>query len=533
MIVGIVLIWSAVASAARHRFSSVLSWQDPKRRRRCALPAHSKLISGKLSFRLSRLLIVLMVLPAALQTVHVLGSHPASTSANPQKAAIAAISAVSPSATPTPGASPSPTTAPVLLTEEDSFRAVAVDSVSFVRDPFPLLTDHNFSSDRRTRVMVFATNLNLATGEDMSVVTAQAEDQFQHIFPLTVEYVGRVSNVSEITQVNLRPPDDLAGGGDVWVNVSLRGVASNQVLISIKPQDINPTPAPRSGHALVYDAGRRAVLLLNGDHNAPAHQGEVWSWTGQRWLLIDTNGPAPRTLAAVAYDTGRRMLVMQGGLGTGTTVFGDTILWNGRLWQTAAGVGPGIRNHQAMVYDAARGKIVLFGGQDGNINLLGDTWEWDGSAWTRVATTGPGPRVHHAMVYDSVRHKVLLFGGSSVQGDLADFWEWDGSSWQQIPTQGTWPSPRAAHRMAFHAVQGVVYLVGGHQTDATVWLWNGVAWSRLVGATPSARVVHALAYDEARGRLVLFGGFKFTGQENLADTWELVDDRWLMVIPKP
>src|SRR6185295_18435685 len=37
-----VLIWSAVASAARHRFRFAGSCQ-PKRRRRFALPAHSKL----------------------------------------------------------------------------------------------------------------------------------------------------------------------------------------------------------------------------------------------------------------------------------------------------------------------------------------------------------------------------------------------------------------------------------------------------------------------------------------------------------
>ncbi len=41
------MIWSAVASVARHRFGLFLISSDPKRRRRCALPAHSKMIESQ------------------------------------------------------------------------------------------------------------------------------------------------------------------------------------------------------------------------------------------------------------------------------------------------------------------------------------------------------------------------------------------------------------------------------------------------------------------------------------------------------
>src|SRR6185295_19547814 len=120
-------------------------------------------------------------------------------------------------------------------------------------------------------------------------------------------------------------------------------------------------PLPRSGHALVYDTNRRAVLLVNGDH--PASEGEVWEIYGAPrrrravtsgenafvtpWRLIDTSGPIPRTLAGVAYDTARNLLVMQGGLGTGDTAFGDTQEWDGVQWRQVAVDGPGVRNHQA------------------------------------------------------------------------------------------------------------------------------------------------------------------------------------------
>jgi uncharacterized protein (TIGR03437 family) len=66
------------------------------------------------------------------------------------------------------------------------------------------------------------------------VVTAQAEDSAHRIFPLAVEYVGKVANFDWLTQVTVRLPDGLAGGGDVLVSVSLRGVASNKVAIGIR-----------------------------------------------------------------------------------------------------------------------------------------------------------------------------------------------------------------------------------------------------------------------------------------------------------
>ena len=68
------------------------------------------------------------------------------------------------------------TPAPVLLTSPNSTRAVAVDSVTLMAEPFPPNAPLQFGSDRRTRVMLFATNLTLQFGEDASVVTAEAED---------------------------------------------------------------------------------------------------------------------------------------------------------------------------------------------------------------------------------------------------------------------------------------------------------------------------------------------------------------------
>lgn len=139
-----------------------------------------------------------------------------------------------PTPTPTPTPSPTPTPVPALLTEQNSARAIALDSVTFLRDPFPVSGDHNFSLDGRTRIILFATNVELKPGEDVSILSVQGEDAQQSIFPLTVEYVGKVPNQDWLTQISIRLPDNPAIVGDIWISIKLRGVQSNKVLISIR-----------------------------------------------------------------------------------------------------------------------------------------------------------------------------------------------------------------------------------------------------------------------------------------------------------
>ncbi|MDQ3802250.1 MAG: M12 family metallo-peptidase [Acidobacteriota bacterium] len=121
-----------------------------------------------------------------------------------------------------------------LLTEHGSARAVAVDSVTLVRDPFPFTTRHNMSADRRTRVTLFATNLEPAAGGP-AAVTAQAEDAQRRVFPLTVEYAGSVPHFPWLTQIVVRLPDGLSAGGDVWVSITQSGKVSNKALIRVTP----------------------------------------------------------------------------------------------------------------------------------------------------------------------------------------------------------------------------------------------------------------------------------------------------------
>ena len=127
------------------------------------------------------------------------------------------------------------TASPILLIDENSGRAAALDSVLFLRDPLPVINNLNFSLDHRTRVTLFAMNVVLNPGENSSVISAQAEDSQHVIHPLVVEFVGTVPNFDWLTQINVRLPDSLASAGEVRVSINLRGVPSNQVLFRLKP----------------------------------------------------------------------------------------------------------------------------------------------------------------------------------------------------------------------------------------------------------------------------------------------------------
>ena len=122
--------------------------------------------------------------------------------------------------------------APVLATEENSQRAVALDTVIFVRDPFVITNDQYFGLDKRTRVSLFATNIVLTNG---LVVTAQAVDSQQVTHQLQVEFVGGLPTFLGFTQIVVKLPDGIAVAEDFRLTITARGKTSNVVLIGVKP----------------------------------------------------------------------------------------------------------------------------------------------------------------------------------------------------------------------------------------------------------------------------------------------------------
>ncbi len=124
---------------------------------------------------------------------------------------------------------------PILLTQENSLRALALDSVTWTSEPFSVAGTNNFSSDQRTRVSLLVVNLELNPGEPISVLTAQAEDSIGQIFPLTVEYFGAVPNFSWLKQVVVQLPNEIANSGDVRVTLKSHDTGGNTVTLKVKP----------------------------------------------------------------------------------------------------------------------------------------------------------------------------------------------------------------------------------------------------------------------------------------------------------
>jgi hypothetical protein len=120
--------------------------------------------------------------------------------------------------------------APTIFVEQGSpQRAVALDSVTQVTGPFRILTDHNFSTDHHTRVILFTSDLGL-TQPDPSQLTVRAAG-----VSLLVENVGPVQGVSGLngSYIVVRLPDGLPTG-DLSLVVTLRGLASvNSPTLSI------------------------------------------------------------------------------------------------------------------------------------------------------------------------------------------------------------------------------------------------------------------------------------------------------------
>jgi hypothetical protein len=91
--------------------------------------------------------------------------------------------------------------APLILLEQGTSQASALDSVTHVKGPFTVLTSHNFSSDGRRRLLFFTTDLGLSAGNTTGLsVQASGID-------LPVETAGPFAAVGGTSYVIVRLPD--------------------------------------------------------------------------------------------------------------------------------------------------------------------------------------------------------------------------------------------------------------------------------------------------------------------------------------
>src|SRR4029079_13723937 len=95
------------------------------------------------------------------------------------------------------------------VTNQTGTRAVAFESVTMKTEPFPLTSTVQYSPDTRTRLCIFAMNVQLLAGEGVNAFTADVQDVNGKLYPLKVEFMGQVPNFSGITMFIVRLADDI------------------------------------------------------------------------------------------------------------------------------------------------------------------------------------------------------------------------------------------------------------------------------------------------------------------------------------
>ena len=121
---------------------------------------------------------------------------------------------------------------PVLLLDSSTNRALALHSPFKTQEPFAMTTAVSLGADQRTRVMLFATNVDPSMASSLSATAVSAQGV---TYQLPIEYVGKVPNVdTAITQIVVILPQDSTLHGDVSVTITMAGSQSNKVVFAIR-----------------------------------------------------------------------------------------------------------------------------------------------------------------------------------------------------------------------------------------------------------------------------------------------------------
>lgn len=184
---------------------------------------------------------------------------------------------------------------PILISQATSTRAIALECATMRAEPFPLTSSVNYSPDNRTRICIFAMDLELLPGEGANAFSSDAQDGNGKIYPLRVEYVGQVPSFPGITMIAVRLADDLGDAGDVLLRLNLHGISSNRVRIAIGHSGGGPaddqgavaTPAPS------VPPGPDAPLVPD-PYTGPASDADT-----VRFLEQASWGPTPAEVARV------------------------------------------------------------------------------------------------------------------------------------------------------------------------------------------------------------------------------------------
>ncbi|HMN39978.1 MAG TPA: kelch repeat-containing protein [Phycisphaerales bacterium] len=293
-------------------------------------------------------------------------------------------------------------------------------------------------------------------------------------------------------------------------------------------------PPAREFHAMAFDPVRNRVVLYGGVV-AGFPSGDLWEFdpVTNTWASVPQGpgpSPGPRYGHAMAFDASSGRVMLVGGTDN-TTYFNDAWAWNGLGWTALPPPpGPGRRWH-AMASLPPTGGVLLCGGQDALGTSLSDAAEFFGGGWLPappMTFPGPTPRAGHSAAAAHGAAEVYIYGGLDAAPPLTPFgdtWTYIPGGWNAAPFGGQAASfhhamasfgPRPA-AVLFGGTSGPGVFYGQTQTVAGPGLW---AVHGTQGA-PAARSAHAMAAMDGDHRVILFGGSNLSGA--LGDTWELSD----------
>lgn len=148
-------------------------------------------------------------------------------------------------------------------------------------------------------------------------------------------------------------------------------------------------PGPRSGHAMAFDAARGRAVMFGGsyvpDASTSVHYIDTWEWDADGWHDVTpaSPSPGPRIGHLMVYDARRGRVLLIGGQSLiNNQILDDIWEWDGSDWTnvtTTSSRPPRIAD--AIAYDEAHGYSVAFGGVNAGTSYS-DTWalRYDGSA---------------------------------------------------------------------------------------------------------------------------------------------------------
>ena len=284
-----------------------------------------------------------------------------------------------------------------------------------------------------------------------------------------------------------------------------------------------PQPDVPAGRYSAVGAVDADTLYMAGGATNAGKSAEVWAWTPDAGWSRRGDAPAP-IFRATAVPLGDAVWVF-GGSGDGNVDLDTLYRWTPAddAWEevTPDGAGPTPRyKHGAIAWNE---QMLVVGGKNDDADptvISDDAWAYDPASNTWQAYPGPGAIYREGMTVDE-DGTLWLHGGIDADEVRHDWlWTWDGAAWTQQPDGDPRPDVRASH--SFEALDGALWLWGGHGTDTDVWRLDPATqtWQDLpTDVAPAARDAQVTLVDD--GLLYVLGG-----DSSSTDLPDFLNDVW-------